>query len=41
MLLVYNLYIEAERPEAIVAADHRAHGILHPSIIEVSFASGQ
>ena len=30
--LLDNLYVEAERPEAVVAAEHGAHRILHPSV---------
>ena len=36
-----HLNIEAEGPEAVVAADHRTHGILHPAVEEVSFALRQ
>ena len=27
--------------EAVIAADHCTHGILHPSVVEVAFTSGQ
>ena len=33
--------VEAEGTEAVVAADHRTHGVLHPAIVEVAFASGE
>ena len=30
--LLDNLYVKAERPETVVAAEHGAHRILHPSV---------
>ena len=30
--------IETERSETVVATDHRAHGVLHPTVEEVTFA---
>ena len=36
-----NFDIEAERAETVVAADHRAHGVLHPAVIEIASAFGQ
>ena len=38
---INHLDIETERAEAVVAADHRAHRVLHPSVVEVALASGQ
>ena len=39
--LRYHLDIETEWTETVVAADHRAHRVLHPAIVEVPFTSGQ
>ena len=39
--LRYHFEIEAEGAEAVVATDHGAHGILHPAVVKVTFASGQ
>ena len=39
--LTFDFNIETEWTEAVVAANHCAHGVLHPSIIEVSFSFGQ
>ena len=36
-----HLNIEAERTEAVVATNHGTHGILHPTVVKVSFTSGQ
>ena len=33
--------IETKGAETIVTTDHGAHGILHPAIVEVAFASGE
>ena len=41
MLAGDYFYIEAERAEAVVAAYHGAHGVLHPSVVEITLASGQ
>jgi hypothetical protein len=40
-VLFHYLNIETEGSEAIVAANHRTHRVLHPSIVEVAFTSGQ
>ena len=37
-LFINYFDIETERSEAVVATDHRAHGILHPAVEEVTFA---
>ena len=37
----YHFNVETHRSEAVVATDHGAQGILHPSVIEVSLATGQ
>ena len=39
--LVYYLQIKRERAEAIVAADHGAHGVFHPAVKEVALAVGK
>ena len=36
-----NLDVKAERPEAIVAADHGALGIAHPAVVKIAFPPGQ
>ena len=33
--------VKAERTEPVVAADHCAHGVLHPAVVEVAFTSGE
>ena len=38
---VYCLYVETERSESVVATYHGAHGVFHPSIVEVSLAHSQ
>ena len=40
-LSVYSFDVETDRAEAVVAADHGAVRILHPSVVEVSAALGQ
>ena len=40
-LFVNDLNIETERTETVIAADHRTHGVLHPTIVEVPLAFGQ
>ena len=40
-LLVYGFQVEGERAEAIVAADHGAHGVFHPAVKEVALAAGK
>ena len=32
-MLFHHFDVEAERTEAVIAANHRAHGILHPAIV--------
>ena len=39
--ILYSFNIETERTEAVVAADHCTHGILHPAVIEIALATGQ
>ena len=39
--LLDDLDIEGERAETVIAADHGAHGILHPAIVEIAFSVGQ
>ena len=38
---LHHFNIEAEWSETVIAADHCAHGVLHPAIIEVPFTSCQ
>ena len=33
------LNVKTHRPETIIATDHRTHGVLHPPIVEVAFAT--
>ena len=40
-LFVDGFYIKGERSEAIVATNHGAHRILHPSVVEVATALRQ
>ncbi len=40
-LLVYGFQVEGERAEAVVAADHGAHGVFHPAVKEVALAVGK
>ena len=35
-----QLDVEADRTEAVVAAYHGTHGVLHPAIVEVALALG-
>ncbi|MBP5444190.1 MAG: hypothetical protein J6Y60_13210 [Treponema sp.] len=35
-LLVYGFQVEGERAEAIIAADHGAHGVFHPAVSKQS-----
>ena len=32
-VLFHHFDVEAERAEAVIAANHRAHGILHPAVV--------
>ena len=34
----YGLEVETKWSKSVIAADHGAHGILHPVVIEVAFA---
>ena len=40
-LFINYFDVETERSEAVVATDHCAHGILHPTVEEVTFALRQ
>ena len=39
--LINGFQIEAHRPEAVVAGNHRALGVLHPAVVEVPAACGK
>lgn len=41
LALFDDLDVEGEGAEAVVAADHGAHGVLHPAVEEVAFAAGE
>ena len=41
LVLLYHLYVETERTEAVITTDHGTHRILHPAIVEVPLTFGQ
>ena len=39
LMFANHLQVKTERTEAVVAADHRTHGVLHPSVVEVALTT--
>ena len=40
-MLFDDFDVETERAETVVAANHGTHGVLHPAVVEIAFATSQ